>query len=48
MAGGRYLGHKAFDYVFNEIGVSASMFGMGTLDQVRETTQAAREVLGAA
>ena len=48
MAGGRYLGNKAFDYVFNEIGVSASMFGMGTLDQVRETTQAAREVLGAA
>ena len=47
MAGGRYLGHQAFEYVFNEIGVSASMFGMGTLDQVRETTQAAREVLGA-
>ncbi|MDP6039801.1 MAG: dihydrodipicolinate synthase family protein [Candidatus Latescibacteria bacterium] len=48
MAGGRYLGHKAFDFVFNEVGVSASMFGMGTVDQVRETTKAAREVLGVA
>ena len=48
MAGGRYLGHKAFEYVFDEVGVQASMFGMGTLDQVRETTQAARTVLGAA
>lgn len=46
MAGGRYLGHKAFDFVFNEVGVCASMFGMGTVDQVRETTRAARDVLG--
>ena len=48
MAGGRYLGHKAFDYVFNEVGVQASMFGMGTIDQVRETTTAAIDVLGSA
>ena len=48
MAGGRYLGHKAFEFVFDEVGVAASMFGMGTLDQVRETTRAAKEVLGAA
>ena len=48
MAGGRYLGHQAFDYVFNEVGVSASMFGMGTVEQVRETTRAAKEVLGVA
>jgi hypothetical protein len=48
MAGGRYLGHQAFDYVFNEVGVQASMFGMGTIDQVKETTTAAKEVLGAA
>ena len=47
MAGGRYLGHKAFEYVFNDVGVQASLFGMGTLDQVRETTTAAREVLAA-
>jgi hypothetical protein len=46
MAGGRYLGPKAFEYVFDEIGVAASMFGMGTVEQVRETTQAARQVLG--
>ncbi len=48
MAGGRYLGHKAFDFVYNEAGADAAMFGMGTLGQVRETTAAAREVLGAA
>ncbi len=47
MAGGRFLGHQAFEYVFDEIGVQASMFGMGTIDQVRETTRAARDVLGA-
>ncbi|NKB67575.1 MAG: hypothetical protein GKR89_10970 [Candidatus Latescibacteria bacterium] len=48
MAGGRYLGAKAFEFVFAEVGVQASMFGMGTLDQVRETTAAARQVLGVA
>ena len=48
MAGGRYLGHKAFEYGFDQVGVQASMVGMGTIDQVRETTQAARGVLGAA
>jgi|TARA_B100000809_G_scaffold240286_1_gene262490 hypothetical protein len=46
MAGGRYLGEKAFEFVFDEVGVAASMFGMGTLDQVRQTTTAARSVLG--
>jgi hypothetical protein len=48
MAGGRYLGHKAFEYVFDEVGVAGCMFGMGTVEQVRETAGAAREVLGAA
>ena len=46
MAGGRYLGHQAFEYVFDEVGVAACMFGMGTVEQVRETAGAAREVLG--
>jgi hypothetical protein len=46
MAGGRYLGHKAFEYVFDEVGVDGCMFGLGTADQVRETATAAREVLG--
>lgn len=46
MAGGRFLGEQAFEYVFNEVGVSASMFGMGTLEQVRQTTGAARTALG--
>jgi hypothetical protein len=48
MAGGRYLGHKAFEFVYEEAGVAASMFGMGTLAQVRETATAAKEVLGVA
>lgn len=47
LAGGRYLGHKAFDYVFEKIGVAASMFGMGTIDQVSQTVGWAKEVLGA-
>jgi hypothetical protein len=46
MAGGRYLGTKAFDYVYNKVGVPATMFGMGTITQVKQTVQAAREVLG--
>jgi hypothetical protein len=48
MAGGRYLGHKAFEFVFDEVGVASALYGMGTLDQVRETTKAAKEVLAAA
>jgi hypothetical protein len=48
MAGGRYLGHKAFEYVFDEVGVAGCMFGLGTVAQVRETAGAAREVLGLA
>ena len=48
MAGGRYLGHKAFEYVFDEIQVAATMFGMGTIPQVRDTARAAKEVLGIA
>jgi hypothetical protein len=48
MAGGRYLGNKAFEFVFNEAGAEAAMFGMGSLSQVRETATAARQVLGVA
>ena len=48
MAGGRYLGHPAFEYVFEEIGVASCLFGMGTLDQVRQTATAAKEVLATA
>ena len=46
LAGGRTLGHSAFEYVFEKVGVAAAAFGMGTLEQVSETTKAAREVLG--
>lgn len=48
LAGGRYLGEKAFEYVFDEVGATTCLFGMGTIDQVRETAGAARRVLGAA
>jgi len=48
LAGGRYLGRQAFEFVFDEVGVDACMYGMGTVDQVRETTAAAKEVLGVA
>jgi hypothetical protein len=47
LAGGRTLGHSAFEYVFDEVRAAAAVFGMGTLEQVSETTKAAREVLGA-
>jgi len=46
MAGGRYLGRKAFEYVFDEVGVDGCLFGLGTVEQVRETAAAAREALG--
>jgi hypothetical protein len=46
LAGGRDLGRKAFEYVFDDVRAAAVMFGMGTIAQVRETTRAAREVLG--
>ena len=47
MAGGRYLGHQAFEFAFSEAKLAACMYGLGTLEQARETTQAAKEVLGA-
>jgi hypothetical protein len=46
MAGGRMLGQAAFDYVLNEVGVAATMFGLGTLAQVRETITWAKAALG--
>lgn len=46
LAGGRYLRQRAFEYIFDEIGVAATMFGMGTIAQVRETTRWAKDVLG--
>ncbi|MBG82220.1 MAG: hypothetical protein CL791_02775 [Chloroflexi bacterium] len=46
LAGGRYLGEKAFEYVLNEVCAESVMFGMGTIDQVTETASAARSVIG--
>ncbi|MBN1401455.1 MAG: hypothetical protein JXA74_11500 [Anaerolineae bacterium] len=47
MAGGRFLGQAAFDYVLHEVGVAATMFGLGTLAQVREAIAWAKAALGA-
>jgi hypothetical protein len=47
LAGGRYLGPPAFEFVFNDVGVDVCMYGMGTVEQVRETTGAAKQVLAA-
>lgn len=46
MGGGRLLGREAFDYVLNEVGAAACMFGMGRLDEVRFTVAEAKRALG--
>ena len=46
LAGGRYLGPKAFEYVFDTIGADSCMYGLGSCKQVQETTIAAKSVLG--
>lgn len=48
LAGGRFLGEKAFEFVFDEVGVATCLFGMGTQEQVADTAGAARRVLGVA
>lgn len=48
MAGGRLLGREAFDYVLNEVGVAACLFGLGTIDEVTYTVAEARAALGLA
>lgn len=45
MGGGRMVRQEAFDYVLNEIGVAACMFGLGTLDEMRHTVAEARAAL---
>ena len=46
LAGGRYLGTKAFEYVYNDVQVESCMFGLGTINQVDETANSAKTVLG--
>ncbi len=48
MAGGRLCNQEAFDHVFGEMGVASCMFGMGTLDEVKETVTNAKRALGCA
>ena len=45
MAGGRIVAQEAFDYVLNEIGIAACMFGLGTLDEVQYTAAEAKKAL---
>lgn len=45
MGGGRLVQQEAFDYVLNEVGVAATMFGLGTLAEVRQTVDLARQAL---
>ena len=47
MAGGRLVKQEAFDYVLNEIGVAASMFGLGRMDEVKYTVAEAKKALSA-
>jgi hypothetical protein len=46
MGGGRLLGREAFDYVLNDVGAAACMFGLGRLDEVRFTVAEAKRALG--
>ncbi|MEW6754625.1 MAG: hypothetical protein AB1505_27125 [Candidatus Latescibacterota bacterium] len=42
MAGGRLVRQEAFDYVLNEVGVAACMFGLAPMDEVRFTVGQAK------
>ena len=46
MAGGRLLGKEAFDYVLNDVGAAACMFGLGGPDEVKYTVSEAKKALG--
>ena len=48
LAGGRYIDPKAFEYVFDDAGADFCMYGMGTVNQIRQTTLAAKKALGVA
>ena len=46
MGGGRMVEQEAFDYVLNEVGVAASMFGLGPMEEARHTMSLAKGALG--
>lgn len=46
MGGGRLIAREAFDYVLNEIGAAACMFGLGRLEEVEHTVGLAKAALG--
>jgi hypothetical protein len=46
MGGGRLVKQEAFDYVLGEVGVAASMFGLGRLEEVKYTLAEAKRALG--
>jgi len=46
MGGGRLIAREAFDYVLNEVGAAACMFGLGRLEEVEHTVGLAKAALG--
>lgn len=45
LAGGRFLGEKAFEYVFDKLKINSCMFGMGTIKQADSTIKSALSVI---
>ena len=45
LAGGRFLGEQAFEYVFDKLKVNSCMFGMGTIEQADSTIKSALNVI---
>ncbi|MFL2665065.1 MAG: hypothetical protein ACJ0G8_03810 [Dehalococcoidia bacterium] len=45
LAGGRFLGEQAFEYVFDKLKINSCMFGMGTIEQTDSTIKSALNVI---
>jgi hypothetical protein len=45
LAGGRVPPHDAFEYVFSEVGVAASMVGVASLEELNEDVRGVRRAL---
>jgi aryl-alcohol dehydrogenase-like predicted oxidoreductase len=45
LAGGRVPPQDAFEYVFSEVGVAASMVGVASLEELNEDVRGARRAL---
>ena len=45
LAGGRFLGEQAFEYIFDKLKINSCMFGMGTIEQTDSTIKSALNVI---